>query len=406
MLRLFHKDHGSGFRNTCCRIFCGKRGQAKPCFLIWGILFICSALLLGGCSPLETAFDGVEKGVISAMIGTPKEVTSVSEDRLAYQQLSEHERVLYDQMLDCILKQEEEVPLSTVDAKECDKAFSAVMADYGGLFWVSGYSYRTYGKGDETIGFVFEPSYTISREERDETQDKIDKVVEEWLAGLPADADDYTKSKYVFETLIDRVDYDKDSQNNQNIISVFLGGATVCQGYADATGYLLQQLSIPSMVVTGEARGVSHAWNLVLLDGDYYYLDTTWGNSMYLNTDEETVKHVNYAYLNITTAELMQTHTIDSSIKLPDCTAITDNYFSREGMLFTSWDEDGIGIALSNGYYNMEKTVSVKFSGMELYNRAKQYFINDGHLTDYCEGLETITYMESKDTCVLTVEYP
>lgn len=355
---------------------------------------------------MESAFDGVERGVISAMIGTPKEVTSVSEDRIAYQRLSEEEQMLYDQMLDCILTHEEEVPLSTVDADECDKAFSAVMADYGGLFWVSGYSYRTYGKGDETIGFVFEPSYTMTREERDETQAEIDAVVEDWLSGLPADADDYVKSKFVFETLIDRVDYDKDSQNNQNIISVFMGGATVCQGYADATGYLLQQLAIPSMVVTGEARGVSHAWNLVLLDGDYYYLDTTWGNSMYLNTDEETVKHVNYAYLNITTDELLETHTIDSNIELPDCSAVTDNYFSREGRLFSSWNEEAIGIALSNGYYNMEKTVSVKFSDIDLYNQAKQYFINDGHLTDYCEGLESITYMESKDTCVLTVEYP
>lgn len=405
MLRLFHKDHGSGFRTTCRRN-CGGRGQAEPCFFVWGIFIICSGLLLGGCSPLESAFDGVERGVISAMIGTPKDVTSVSEDRIAYQRLSEEEQALYDQMLDCILMHEEEVPLSTVDADECDVAFSAVMADYGGLFWVSGYSYRTYGKGDETIGFVFEPSYTMSREKRDETQEKIDAVVEDWLAELPADADDYAKSKFVFETLIDRVDYDKDSKNNQNIISVFLGGATVCQGYADATGYLLQQLSIPSMVVTGEARGVSHAWNLVLLDGDYYYLDTTWGNSMYLNTDEQTVKHVNYAYLNITTDELLQTHTIESDIALPDCSAITDNYFSREGRLFSSWQEEAIGIALSNGYYNMEKTVSVKFADMDLYNQAKQFFINDGHLTDYCEGLESITYMESKDTCVLTVEYP
>ena len=421
MLRLFHKDHRSGFRNFGeCRFYGGKSREAEPCFLLWRIIYsirtmggwvllpfaLCGLALLSGCTPIESAFDGVERGVISAMIGTPEEVTSVSEDRLAYRQLGEEEKPLYDQMLDCILKHEEEVPLSTIDAKECDRAFSAMMADYGGLFWVNGYSYRTYGKGDETIGFVFEPTYTMDRDERDDTQRRIDNVVEDWLAQLPEGADDYTKSKFVFETLIDRVDYDKESDNNQNIISVFLGGATVCQGYADATNYLLQQLAIPSMVVTGEARGIAHAWNLVILDGDYYYLDTTWGNSMYLNTDEETVKHINYAYLNITSEELRKTHTIDSKFSMPECVAIADNYFTREGKFFTDWYEEDIGIALSNGYYNQEKTVSVKFADLELYNRAKRFYIDDGHLTEYCEGLDSITYMESTDTCVLTVEYP
>ena len=408
MLRLFHKDLGIGFRRSCAeRSESGDSGSAEPCFLLCGVflaLFLC--VFLSGCAPVDAAFDGVERGVISAMIGTPEEVKSVSEDRLAYQQLDKPVQNLYDQMLDCILKQKPDIPLSTTDADECDMAYSAVMADYGGLFWVSGYSYHTYGKGDETLGFVFEPTYTMDRDERDDTQRRIDGVVEDWLSSLPSDADDYEKSKFVFETLIDRVDYDKKSENNQNIISVFLGGATVCQGYADATNYLLWQLSIPSMVITGEARGISHAWNLVRLDGDYYYLDTTWGNSMYLNTEEKAVKHVNYAYLNIIDDELLQTHTIDTPFELPRCNATKDNYFMREGMYFDNWSDESIGIALSNGFYNNAKTVSVKFSNSDLYNKAKRYFIEEGHLTDYCEGLESITYMDSFDTCVLTVEYP
>ena len=415
MLRLFHKDHSRGLRDggALCDIYTMYR-QAGSCLLInqkkhLTALICVMALftaLLSGCAPVEKAFDGVERGIVSAMIGNPEDVTSVSKDRLAYQNLREDLRPLYDQMLDCILTHEEEVALSTIDPKDCDTAFSAVMADYGGLFWVNGYSYRTYGKGNETLGFVFEPTYTMDRDERGDTQRRIDTVVEEWLAELPSDADDYTKSKYVFETLIDKVDYDKDSSNNQNIISVFLGKATVCQGYADATNYLLQQLDIPSMIVTGEARDIAHAWNLVMLDGDYYFLDTTWGNSMYLDGNSETVKHINYAYLNITTEELLHTHKIDDIIFVPECISTKDNYFAREGMMFSSWEEENIGVALSNGYYNSQKTVSVKFSNQELYDRAKRFFIDEGHLTDYCEGLSSITYMESRDTKVLTVEYP
>ena len=383
---------------------CGESLWANSRFIFLGILFIFT-VSLGGCSFAESAFDGMEKGIMSAMIGTPKDVISVSEGRIAYQTLKKGEKRAYDQILDCILTHEDEAPLSTTSPEKCDKAFTAVMADYGGLFWVSGYSYRTYGMGEDTIGFVFEPSYTMDREKRDKTQKKIDAVVEDWLSGLPQGADDYEKSKYIFETLISNVDYVKNSRDNQNIISVFLRGETVCQGYADATNYLLQQLSIPSMIVTGDARGISHAWNLVLLDGEYYFLDSTWGNSMYLDEDRETVKHINYAYLNITTDELLKTHSMDDDLFVPLCTATADNYFLREGLLFADWNEEGIGIALSNGYYNNQKTVSVKLADRELYDRTMQYFIDDGHLTDYCEGLESITYMDSPDTLVLTVEY-
>ena len=142
-----------------------------------------------------------------------------------------------------------------------------------------------------------------------------------------------------------------------------------------------------------------------MLDGEYYFLDSTWGNSMYLDEDRETLKHINYAYLNFTSEELLKTHIIDPDLYVPECTATADNYFVREGLLFTEWNEEGIGIALSNGYYNDQSMVSVKLGSPELYDRVKQYFIGDGHLADYCEGLESITYMDSPDTCVLTVEY-
>ena len=69
------------------------------------------------------------------------------------------------------------------------------------------------------------------------------------------------------------VNYDLNAENNQNIISVFLEGRTVCQGYACATKYLMDLLDIPCTIVTGTANGEPHAWNLIELDGAYYYMD-------------------------------------------------------------------------------------------------------------------------------------
>ena len=50
------------------------------------------------------------------------------------------------------------------------------------------------------------------------------------------------------------VEYQMGTEQNQNIISVFLNKKTVCQGYANATQYLLTLLGIPAVVVTGTAE--------------------------------------------------------------------------------------------------------------------------------------------------------
>ena len=183
----------------------------------------------------------------------------------------------------------------------------------------------------------------MEQSKREEIQAQIDSRVEELLTGIPTEDSDYKKVKYVFETLIEQVDYNPDAENNQNIISVFLNGETVCQGYACATQYLLRLLNIQCAIVTGKADGDAHAWNLVRMDGDYYYLDTTWGNSRYYGKDRSAEKYVNYNYLGITSEEISISHQADTIYTLPECTATADNYYVHEGLYFGQWDPDAIG---------------------------------------------------------------
>ena len=57
-------------------------------------------------------------------------------------------------------------------------------------------------------------------------------------------------------------------------------------------------------MVTGTAEGDTHAWNLVQLDGAYYFMDTTWGNSSYNNGASGMGTFINYNYFGVTTAEI------------------------------------------------------------------------------------------------------
>ena len=323
----------------------------------------------------------------------------------AYSTLDEETRIVYDEVLDAILSHEEEVSVSTVDTKILENAYKAVCADYGGLFWVSGYVYTQYTRGGKLVGMDFTPKYTMSHEERIGIQEQIDDSVEELLAGISVSNSDYEKAKYVFEILIQNVDYDASMENNQNIISVFLSRATVCQGYACATQYLLNKLGVPSTIVTGTAEGESHAWNLVRLDGNYYYMDTTWGNSRYLDDSSQIEKYVNYSYLAVTSEEISRTHVLDSSFPLPECTSMENNYFVREGKYFTEWNPENVGSLFAQAWSQGGGGKSVKFSSPELYQQAIQYFIADQHIADYCEKISSIYYLEDPEQYVLTINF-
>ncbi len=286
----------------------------------------------------ETVNGRLEKVVV----GEAKEVETISADRFAYQQLSAEEQTVYDRILDCIQHHTDCVTVSTKDQDVLDKAYRCVMADYGAFLDIRLPVQHLFQFLIRRSAWnLCRPIPIPSRSGRT-LQAQIDDVADLWLAGIDSDASDYEKVKYVYETLISQVDYDADSQNNQNIISVFIGKKTVCQGYADATQYLLWQLGVSSIVVTGLAGGDNHAWNLVNLDGEYYYIDTTWGNTHFLG-ELQGAKKIDYGYLCASTQDLAATHTADMPFDLPACESVTDNYFYQEGLYFETADLSAIG---------------------------------------------------------------
>ena len=338
-------------------------------------------------------------------IGAQAQVQSISNGNYAYEHLSEEGKQVYDQMLAAILDYQEKVNLATMDTELMKDAYQALNCDYGGLFWTDGYVFTTYMLGEEPISLEFSPTYIMEKSEKDAIQGQVDAVVDEWLGGISIQDSDYEKAKYVFETLIERVDYVEGSKDNQNILSVFLHGETVCQGYACATQYLLRQLGIPSLIITGTANNQAHAWNIVELDGKYYHMDTTWGNSTYLNTEQQEAKYVNYNFLCMTDEEIGRTHQVQMGFVLPECNSMEHDYYVVEGRYFDSWDPGRIGSVLREAWESGNPSVDIKLKDAELYEQMKDYFIQQQKIVDYCDGIEYVYYMEAPDVCVFTVNF-
>jgi len=364
---------------------------------------IIAGLLIGGKALLDKKINNNQ--TVEYNLPEPITVPSVSYDRYAYQHISEVAQKTYDQIYNCIINYNKSVVLTTTDEDVLATAYEAMMADYGNLFWVNGYQYNSYTTGEKVESLEFLPRYTMTEQQKKAYQSSVDEAVSQWLSGISTDASDFDKALYVFETLIEKVDYKEDSKENQNILSVFLYNETVCQGYADAAWYLLDQLGIRSTIISGTANNENHAWNLVYLDGAYYFMDVTWGNSKYLNQNQDTTKRVNYAYMAMTSEEISQNHVINSSFEIPECMSNADNYYVHQGLYYDWFGTDSIGTRLAESYRAGDNEYSLKFSSSDLYNRVIEYFFEEKHISEYVPEISSIYYLLDEDANVLTIQW-
>ena len=177
---------------------------------------------------------------------------------------------------------------------------------------------------------------------------KLEQAVREICAGLSKDQNLFDRELKLHDTLLEKVTYDKsavdsaDTPESFTAYGALVEGKAVCQGYALAMKLLLCYAGIESSVFSGNVQGVAHAWNAVLLNNQWYFLDPTWN---------ETETHIRYDYFNIATEALMQDHTIDPvypdessteqcNLWLPDCIATEENYYMRCAIYMDGFDAE------------------------------------------------------------------
>ena len=93
----------------------------------------------------------------------------------------------------------------------------------------------------------------------------------------------YEDMKVVHDYLVDNISYDSSisKSNIYNIYGALINKECVCEGYARAYKYILDELNIRCILVigtatNGEGNTENHAWNYVKLNNSWYAVDTTW----------------------------------------------------------------------------------------------------------------------------------
>lgn len=228
-----------------------------------------------------------------------------------YQQLNDTSKKIYltiEKNIDKLLNGEENIPLPSslnevantengkeVVAQEFQKAWDAFVMDRSEYFYLDsskvclvtkvttskkGSTYEFYISKDKEKGDNYFIDEFTSKEEVEVAIEKVEKVKNEILKNVTGN--NYEKMKYVHDWLIDNVIYDtEESENTANIYGALVNKSVVCEGYARAFKYLMDELEIPCVVVSGTATDENgkkerHAWNYVYIKNNWYAIDTTW----------------------------------------------------------------------------------------------------------------------------------
>lgn len=307
---------------------------------------------------------------------------AVFEDYLQYQQLTAIEKSYYGMIYTSVCDQmatetwiEDEsgtslpglrIPLGNahLSITEIARLFEAFYLDNPNFFFID----RTYSLEGREVNHtqVYDTlilRYTMDAAQRTSATKAFEQAARNILNGCPVTDDDYLVELYLHDALLAHCTYDQTATesasqypNAYSAYGALVEGKAVCEGYAKAMQWLLIRSSIHATVMRGYSKEnqTAHMWNLVEINGEYYYLDPTWN-------DHD--KHPQYAYFNITTADLQRTHTIDAGTTVTvDCTAETDNYFMRNGTYVSVYERDTIADIIAAQIQQGATAVHLRFT--------------------------------------------
>jgi len=141
-------------------------------------------------------------------------------------------------------------------------------------------SYDEKTKSYKGIFYYSNLYYNISKERYSETITKLNEVMD----SLNLDGkSDYEKCKKIREWIGKNVKYDRDDPetsgrtNYHNMTGAILDGYAVCDGFANLFHYMASFAGLLTLFEEGPTKGsgLQHAWNLVQINGTFYYTDCT-----------------------------------------------------------------------------------------------------------------------------------
>ncbi len=214
------------------------------------------------------------------------------------------------------------IPESDVQ-KTIDQVFAIyqdVYRTHAEYFYLSGsinVGYSLDGQDNVLAGLIIEPvlwpifaglAEPALQDLIDEVELAADTLAQEIAAETSVP---WRQLQLIHDKLVRLIRYDETMDQDRNqAYSALVEKITLCQGYAQSFALIGQRLGFDIEMITGEADGTGHAWNLVWLDGKPYHVDVTFDDP---TPDGGSAAPVQHAYFLRSDAVISQTHTWDES---------------------------------------------------------------------------------------------
>ena len=331
-----------------------------------------------------------------------------------YPRLTATYQKAYDAILAAAIAHAPEAEVEGCTIDDVSKITDAIAFDHPELFWYD-------DKHVSLIGNRVQMQYGVSAEEAAVLQCRIDEEAAKYLEGIDDTMSAYDVALRLHVKMISAVDYDTIALERQKsaggpqagqidylrtICGVFLDRKAVCEGYARAMQYLLQKCGVECAEAAGFIRKPNgenaggHAWNILKLDGEYYYLDTTWDDSS--NTIQEVkTNDLGLDYFAVTTEEITRTRDLTMCpAEPPRCEAIRCNYYQHNDLVLDGYDPERIKVIAQNAAKAGQSFFTLKCKTKAVFDRCHQALCVDG--TDCFAALKVAAKQNKK---IVTTKY-
>lgn len=171
------------------------------------------------------------------------------------------------------------------------------------------------------INSAKDPTYLLdgftSKEQIDQCESQVIAVKNQILNQI-AGKNDIEKMRYIHDYLVDTIEYDQTfgEKNIYNIYGALVSKTCVCEGYAKASQYLLNEAGLENIIITGTAtnsdgKTENHAWNYVNIDEKWYAIDTTWDDPIIVGGGKLT-NTIRYRYFLKGSSTMNKNHFIST----------------------------------------------------------------------------------------------
>lgn len=215
--------------------------------------------------------------------------------KTAYQTMSSKEKANYEQLYKAAYLHKDGVDVSGFHPDDTADLFIEMFYDSPELFYVnpeiiySGYVYPALFEGYSSL---IEISYFYPEESIPEMTREIEQATAEALTELDnelgSEATDREKALFIHDWICKRAYYVHNGDDGHNLYDALVKGRAVCEGYAKAFAYLCRKAGLECEMIVGlhpliDEPDLAHAWNRVLIDGEWLYVDATFDDGRWIS---------------------------------------------------------------------------------------------------------------------------